>query len=185
MQFILDLWGILTSRIKLVRSFEKIEHQRATEYVLRYRVGVAPSCTLARPLDSRRIVGVIELVAFRPRTKRTRLTLDWAGHRTQLLGRIGEMGRPSPDTLSGYQALSGAGAKTDHLGGKTVELIALAVAVTVRCDGCNAVHSKAALQEGASKEEIAEALGVAPAVNAGAALVFSARVLDSIEGHRT
>jgi AhpD family alkylhydroperoxidase len=163
MQFILGLWGILTSRIKLVRSFEKIEHQRATEYVLRYRVGVAPSCTLARPLDSR----------------------GWAGHRTQLLGRIGEMGRPSPDTLSGYQALSGAGAKTDHLGGKTAELIALAVAVTVRCDGCIAVHSKAALQEGASKEEIAEALGVAVAVNAGAALVFSARVLDSIDGHRT
>jgi AhpD family alkylhydroperoxidase len=54
------------------------------------------------------------------------------------------------------------------------------VAVTTRCDGCIAVHAKKALENGASKEEIAEALGVAVALNAGAALVYSARVMDAI-----
>jgi len=34
-------------------------------------------------------------------------------------------------------------------------------------------------QAGASREEIAEALGVAVALNAGAALVYSARVMDA------
>lgn len=110
--------------------------------------------------------------------------LDWVGYRNEILGRIGEMGRLSPDTLKGYQALSGAGAKTGHLDGKTRELIALAVAVTARCDGCITVHSKAVLREGATMEEIAEALGVAVAVNAGAALVYSGRVLDAVESHR-
>jgi alkylhydroperoxidase/carboxymuconolactone decarboxylase family protein YurZ len=38
----------------------------------------------------------------------------------------------------------------------------------------------AAKKQGATKEEIAEALGVAIAVNAGAALVFSARVMDAL-----
>jgi alkylhydroperoxidase/carboxymuconolactone decarboxylase family protein YurZ len=42
------------------------------------------------------------------------------------------------------------------------------------------VHSDAALKAGATKDEIAEALGVAVAMNAGAALVFSSRVLDAV-----
>ena len=53
--------------------------------------------------------------------------------------------------------------------------------ITVRCDGCIAVHTEAAARHGASREEIAEALAVATAVNAGAALVYSARVLDAYE----
>ena len=40
-------------------------------------------------------------------------------------------------------------------------------------------HTDAAIKAGASQEEIAEALGVAIAVNAGAALVYSARVMDA------
>ncbi|WP_452094341.1 carboxymuconolactone decarboxylase family protein [Dongia soli] len=104
---------------------------------------------------------------------------DWNAYRQQLFGRIGEIGKLSPDTVKGYQTLSGAGKKADLLGEKTRELISLAVAVTVRCDGCITVHTKAAADAGASREEIAEALGVAIAVNAGAAMVYSARTLDA------
>jgi AhpD family alkylhydroperoxidase len=86
-----------------------------------------------------------------------------------------------PDTLKGYQTLSAAGQKTNLLGPKIRELVSLAVAVTVRCDGCITVHTEAAARYGATREKIAEALAVATAVNAGAALVYSARVLDAYE----
>ena len=112
-----------------------------------------------------------------------RTMLDWNEYRNQLLARVGEFGKLSPDTVVGYQALSTAGRKTGQLDEKTRELIALAVAVTTRCDGCIANHTKAALRAGASKEEIAEALGVAVATNAGAALVYSARTMDAIAAH--
>ena len=79
--------------------------------------------------------------------------------------------------------MSNAGKKTDVLDAKTRELIALAVSVTTRCDGCITVHSAEALKQGASREEIAEALGVAVALNAGAAMVYSARVLDAVKAH--
>src|SRR5690348_18304861 len=105
--------------------------------------------------------------------------LDWLEYLKELLGRIGEIGKLSPDTLRGYQTLSAAGSKTNHLDAKTRELISLAVAVTTRCDGCITVHTDAAAKAGATREEIAEALGVAVALNAGAALVYSARVLDA------
>ena len=109
--------------------------------------------------------------------------LDWLQYRKELLGRIGEIGKLSPDTLKGYQTLSAAGGKTGRLDAKTRELISLAVAVTTRCDGCITVHVGEALKHGASREEIAEALGVAVAMNAGAALVYSARAMDAVSAH--
>jgi AhpD family alkylhydroperoxidase len=69
------------------------------------------------------------------------------------------------------------------LGEKMRELISLAVAVTLRCDGCIAVHTDAALRHGATREEIAESLGVAVSVSAGAALVYSTRVMDAVKEH--
>lgn len=104
---------------------------------------------------------------------------DWNACQAQLMQRIGEIGGLSPDTVRGYATLSGADAKTNHLDAKTRERIALAVAVTTRCDGCITVHADAAVKAGATREEVTEALGVAVALNAGAALVYSARVLDA------
>ena len=111
------------------------------------------------------------------------MMLDWNEYRKQLAAGVKGIGQLSPDTLKGYMELSGAGKSKDLLGAKTRELIALAVAVTVRCDGCIAVHTDAALRHGATEDEIAEALGVAITVNAGAALVYSARTMDAVKEH--
>ncbi len=110
--------------------------------------------------------------------------LNWIDYRKKLVSRIGEFAAASPETVKGYQALSKAGEKTGHLDAKTRELIALAVAVTTRCDGCITVHAAEAVRLGVSKNEIAEALGVAVALNAGAAVVYSARAIDALEAHR-
>lgn len=105
--------------------------------------------------------------------------MDWNGYRAQLGAGVGEIGKLSPDTVRGYMTLGGAGAKTGHLDAKTRELIALAVAISLRCDGCITVHADAANKLGATREEVAEALGVAVSINAGAALVYSTRTLDA------
>ena len=107
---------------------------------------------------------------------------DWNAYQESLLGRVGELARLSPDVLRGLHTVEGSAARTGKLEPKMHELIALAVAVTTRCDGCIAVHSKKAVKLGAAPEEIAEALGVAIALNAGAALTYSARVFDAIAG---
>ena len=109
------------------------------------------------------------------------MMLNWNQYRGQLASGVKEIGQLSSDTVKGYIELSSAGQKKNLLGAKMRELIALAVAVTARCDGCIAVHSEAAIRHGASKEEIAEVLGVAVAVNAGAALVYSTRVMDAVK----
>ncbi|AGU53491.1 MULTISPECIES: carboxymuconolactone decarboxylase family protein [Variovorax] len=106
---------------------------------------------------------------------------DWNGYRTSLLERVGDFAKQSPDVMRGMAALDNAAAKTGHLEPKIHELISLAVAVTTRCDGCIAVHTKKAAEAGASLEEVSEALGVAIAMNAGAALTYSARVVETYQ----
>ena len=107
--------------------------------------------------------------------------LDWNGYRQQVLSGVGALGKLRPDTVKGSVTLGGAGQKTGRLDAKTRELIALAVAISLRCDGCITVHTEATRKTGATKEEIAEALGVAVSVNAGAALVYSTRTLDAFD----
>ena len=108
------------------------------------------------------------------------MVMDWNQYHKEIGARVGELGHLSPDTLRGYQTLSAANSKDSKLGEKTRQLISLAVAVTTRCDGCIVFHTDAALKAGATKEEISEALGVAVSMNAGAALIYSARVLDAV-----
>ena len=107
--------------------------------------------------------------------------MDWNEYRQQVVAGVGNLAKLTPDTIKGYGAMGAAGAKTGRLDPKTRELIAIAVAITLRCDGCITVHADNARKFGASVEEIAEALGVAVSVNAGAAIVYSTRALDAYQ----
>ena len=104
---------------------------------------------------------------------------DWNNYRDSLIERVGDYAKQSPDVMRGLATIDNAANKTGHLELKIHELIALAVAVTTRCDGCISVHTKKAVEHGATLGEISEALGVAIALNAGAALTYSARVIEA------
>jgi AhpD family alkylhydroperoxidase len=60
----------------------------------------------------------------------------------------------------------------DH---RTKELVSLAVGVAVRCDPCILWHTDAALEAGATPEEVTEALSVAVVMGGGPALAYAAR----------
>ncbi|WP_223508011.1 carboxymuconolactone decarboxylase family protein [Pseudomonas sp. BF-B-25] len=106
---------------------------------------------------------------------------DWKKTRKDINARLMQLNSLSPETMKGMASLGGAGEKTNHLDAKTRELISLAVAVTTRCDGCIAFHAAEAKKIGVTAEEVAEALGVAINMNAGAALVYSTHVLDAFD----
>lgn len=104
--------------------------------------------------------------------------LQWRQYRAKVKERVGLLREGAPEAVKGYMALASSGEKAKHLDGRTRELISLAVAVTTRCDGCIASHVEAAIAHGVTQEELSEALGLAIAMNAGAALVYSARAID-------
>ncbi|HYS66091.1 MAG TPA: carboxymuconolactone decarboxylase family protein [Paraburkholderia sp.] len=86
----------------------------------------------------------------------------------------------NPRMLSAFRELNEAQTGTGKLDAKTRELISLAVAVTTRCDGCIGSHAMAAVKAGASMAEVSEALGVAIALNAGAAYVHTLKALEAV-----
>lgn len=85
----------------------------------------------------------------------------------------------NPKLLPAFGQLNAAQQGGGALDARTRELIALAVAVTTRCDGCIGAHAAAAQMAGVTHAEIGEALSVAIALNAGAAYIYSLRALDS------
>lgn len=105
--------------------------------------------------------------------------LDWNTYREQLKTAVAALAKTSPETVRGYVSLGSAAQKSGKFDNKTRELIALAVAITLRCDGCIAVHTAAAQRFGATMEELTDALSIAISVNAGAALVYATRALDA------
>jgi len=130
-------------------------------------------------MSSRYILALVNHVRQHNKGEKA-MMIDWNAYHKQIGATLGELAKLSPDTLRGYQTLSAANSKTGKLDEKTRQLISLACAVTTRCDGCIVVHTDAALKASATKEEIAESLGVAVAMNAGAALIYSTRVLDAV-----
>lgn len=109
------------------------------------------------------------------------MELEWVNKLNTLIKGVGKLAKYNPKVTEAVQKLDLATRTNKVLDDKTHELIALAVAVTTRCDGCISAHVSAAKKVGATKEEIADALGTAIALNAGAAFVYSTRVLDAYD----
>jgi AhpD family alkylhydroperoxidase len=64
---------------------------------------------------------------------------------------------------------------------KTKEMLALAIAVASRCDGCIGFHTEALVKQGITPEEMAELLGVAIYMGGGPSIMAAADVMKAFE----
>ena len=106
---------------------------------------------------------------------------DWKAMLDYTHATFETLGKGNPTIMQGVMTLQKAGAAKGALDLKTRELISLAVAVTTRCEGCIALHAEEAAKAGATRDEILETLGQAVLMNAGAATVYSARILEAFD----
>lgn len=105
---------------------------------------------------------------------------NYPEHFTELQGRMGSLAKANPDVMKAFGQLHKAGSADGVLSTKMKELIALSIGVAVRCDGCIAFHTAGALKAGASREEMAEALGVAVLMGGGPAAIYSAQAFEAL-----
>ncbi len=87
----------------------------------------------------------------------------------------------APEIEEAFQAFSKAVFREGALSAKTKQLIAVAVAHVTQCPYCIRGHTKAAKREGATPEEIMEAIWVAAEMRAGGAYAHSILALDTLE----
>ena len=78
-------------------------------------------------------------------------------------------------------AMAKAATEGGALDVKTKELMALAIAVAIRCDGCVAFHAQAAVKHGATRDEIMETMGMALYMGAGPSLMYAAQAVEAFD----
>lgn len=92
-----------------------------------------------------------------------------------------ELRKLIPETMSGFSAMAKAATQTKVLDEKTKELIALALGVAARCDGCLGFHAKSLVRLNATREEVAEVLGMAVYMGGGPSLMYAADALRAFD----
>jgi AhpD family alkylhydroperoxidase len=82
-----------------------------------------------------------------------------------------------PDIWAGFAQLHRSSLAAGELDSATKELIALAISVVEGCDGCIAAHARGAVRHGATRQQVAEALGVTLLMDGGPASIYAPRAL--------
>ena len=67
---------------------------------------------------------------------------------------LGTLRKEIPDTMQGFGALSSNAMKAGALSELDKELLALAIGVTQRCDGCLGYHVKALIRPGGPRGQL-------------------------------
>ena len=85
----------------------------------------------------------------------------------------------APEVMKAFSSIAQAALAQGALDPKTKELIALGISVAVRCDDCIAFHVKAAVERGATREEVLETLGMAIYMGAGPSAMYASHALGA------
>lgn len=94
---------------------------------------------------------------------------------------MGKLSKENPKIAEGFATMHKATAEDKALSAKHKELIALGIAIAIRCEGCIACHVKDAIKTGASREEIVETIGVAVVMGGGPSIVYGDKAYKAME----
>ena len=92
-----------------------------------------------------------------------------------------DLGGLIPEVMKGYAELSKSALAEGELSRAVKELLALVIAITRECDGCVVAHTRGAAHQGATRQQVAEAIGVAIVMNGGPGTVWGPRALRAFD----
>lgn len=107
--------------------------------------------------------------------------LDHPTHRKELRQGYRDLIAVIPDQMKGFGDLHRSAVAEGALPQATKELMAVAIAICMRCDDCVTLHLHDALQAGASPEQVHEAIGVAILMGGGPASTYATHAMAALE----
>jgi AhpD family alkylhydroperoxidase len=99
----------------------------------------------------------------------------------RISGGLRKLRQDIPDTMKAFSALAQAATREGALDRKTKELIALAIGIATRCDGCIGFHAEALVRLGATRLEVEEVIGMAVYMGGGPSLMYAADAISAFE----
>ncbi len=106
-------------------------------------------------------------------------TANWPELTRNLSVELRNLRGGAPEVMKAFSSIAQAALAQGALDPKSKELIALGISVAIRCDDCIAFHVKAAVDRGASREEILETLGMAIYMGAGPSAMYASHALGA------
>ena len=106
---------------------------------------------------------------------------DYPGLTVELNKKLAEIRKEIPETMKGFGQLAQSALTDSALSPKQKELIATAIGVAVRCQGCLAFHAKALVKLGCTRAEFMEMLQVSIYMGGGPSLMTAAEALMAYE----
>lgn len=94
---------------------------------------------------------------------------------------IGNLRQGATGPMKAFSGLAREALAPGTLDVKTKELLAIAIAIATRCDGCVGFHVKAAIKAGATREEVLETCSMAIYMGAGPSMIYAAETLRAFD----
>lgn len=104
---------------------------------------------------------------------------DWPNMTKDLSSMLRDLRGGTPEVMKTFSSMAQTALAAGALDAKTKELIALAIGVATRCDDCIAFHSKAAVDLGATKEEVLETLAMTIYMGAGPSVMYASHAFNA------
>lgn len=109
------------------------------------------------------------------------MTHDFPALRNELRQGYRDLMQVIPDQMKGFGDLHRSAVKGGALPQATKELMAVAIAITTRCDDCITLHMHDALRAGATPEMVHETIGVALLMGGGPASTYATHAMRALE----
>jgi AhpD family alkylhydroperoxidase len=106
---------------------------------------------------------------------------DWIASNASLTKAIATYRKAAPEVPAAFSGIAVAATKPGALDPKTKELIALAIGIAGRCDGCIGFHCQAAIRHGATRAEVLDTIDVAVYMGGGPSFVYGAQALEAFD----
>jgi AhpD family alkylhydroperoxidase len=89
--------------------------------------------------------------------------------------------KQSEEPMAGFDTMAKSAMAGGVISALDKELIATAIAVSSRCDGCIGFHVRSLVRLGATREQINEMLAVTVYMGGGPSLMYAAEVLNAFD----
>ncbi len=93
---------------------------------------------------------------------------------------LGTLSKESPKIAEGFTTIHKTVGVDNAISTKHKKLMSLSIAISIRCEGCIALHTKGAIEAGATKDEIVETIGVAILMGGGPSLVYGNKAYEAM-----
>ncbi|MXU64054.1 carboxymuconolactone decarboxylase family protein [Oceanomicrobium pacificus] len=107
--------------------------------------------------------------------------MDWTDTMKDTRADLAKLRPEIPEVAAAFNTLANAATAEGALDTKTKELIAIAIGVAKQCNDCIGFHTRAAIRAGATREELAEVIGMCVYMGGGPSLMYGAKAMAAFD----